>query len=395
MRSFLVLFVVLCLQTPNSAQTVSSAPTATEILRATVKAIEKAEAVEYEVRRGARNPGDPTAQLQTTIVLTRDPLRFLAKTTNETGQVVAMAVSDGKTTRTSSDGKVGEHPTFARDGKTMGSTTLPNGDVAVTRQWFDPNFLNEAINSQRTILLGQSEVEGELCHIIVYARPTSSPDFISTQYAWISATTGLPRALQILNLSRGNSILAPRLALSKIRFNPVLAAETFTYQPKAADSTPTATNESAATEPVAIIGKQLPALEVRDVEFKARQLSDFKGNPTLITFWASWCSPCLREMPTLQKLLDEYKGKLQVLAIAVQEERRASLQFIKDHPQYKFTFLTEPTPGEANTPLQTFFQIQGIPVGAFVNAEGKILDRWFGFSNEEEFVKKIKRLVGQ
>jgi thiol-disulfide isomerase/thioredoxin len=272
----------------------------------------------------------------------------------------------------------------------MGSTTLPNGDIAVTRQWFDPNFLNEVINSQRTILLGQSEVEGELCHIIFYARPTSSPDFISPQYAWISATTGLPRALQILTLSRGNSILAPRLALSKIRFNLVLAAETFTYQPNAADSTPTATDGSAAAEPVAIIGKQLPALEVRDVEFKARQLSDFNGNPTLITFRASWCGPCLREMPTLQngKLLDEYKGKIQVLAIAVQEERRASLQFIKDHPQYKFTFLTEPTPGEANTPLQTFFQIQCIPVGAFVDAEGKLLDRWFGFSNDEEFVKK-------
>src|SRR5262245_38763151 len=122
MRSFLVLFVALCLQTPNSAQTVSSTPTATEILRATVKAIETAEAVEYEVRRGALKPGDPTALLRTTIVLTRDPLRFLAKTTNENGQVVAMAVSDGKTTRISSDGKVGEHPTFARDGKTMGAT---------------------------------------------------------------------------------------------------------------------------------------------------------------------------------------------------------------------------------------------------------------------------------
>jgi thioredoxin-like negative regulator of GroEL len=100
-------------------------------------------------------------------------------------------------------------------------------------------------------------------------------------------------------------------------------------------------------------------------------------------------------MPTLQKLQEEYKGRLQVLAIAVQEERRASLQFIKDHPQYQFVFLTEPTPGEESTPLQMFFGIQGIPVGAFVDAQGKILDRWLGFADEKEFAEKIRKLMGQ
>ncbi len=103
----------------------------------------------------------------------------------------------------------------------------------------------------------------------------------------------------------------------------------------------------------------------------------------------------MKEMPTLQKLIDEYKGKLQVLAIAVQEERRASLKFIKDHPQYQFIYLTEPEAGENNTPLQAFFGVQAIPVGVFVDAQGKILDRWLGFANEKEFEERVRRRISQ
>jgi thiol-disulfide isomerase/thioredoxin/outer membrane lipoprotein-sorting protein len=393
MPHLLVLFSLLLLQAPNAAQSVPTPPAAAEVLRATLKALEKVEAVEYEVRRVAQNPSDQNAKLQTSILLAPNPFRFSAKTRDERGQVVSFAVSDGKTTRTSSQGKTGEHPTFVPGA--MVSTTIAGGDVATTRQLFDANYLTEAIASQRVHVLSQSEVESELCHILVYARLSSRPELASTQYIWVSTVTGLPRAVQVLNIARGHVTLAPRLVLAKIRFNPPIPAETFTYQPKTTDTVTLATAKPAAAEPASIIGQQLPALEVRDVEFKPVKLSDFKGKPSLITFWASWCGPCLKEMPTLQKLQDEYKGKLQVLAIAVQEERRASLQFIKDHPQYQFTFLTEPTPGEENTPLQSFFKIQGIPVGAFVDAEGKILDRWVGFSNEEEFNKKIRGLMGQ
>jgi hypothetical protein len=42
-----------------------------------------------------------------------------------------------------------------------------------------------------------------------------------------------------------------------------------------------------------------------------------------------------------------------------------------------------------------FFGIQGIPVGAFVDAQGKILDRWLGFADEKEFAEKIRKLMGQ
>jgi thiol-disulfide isomerase/thioredoxin len=389
-----ILALTLFLQNPNPS--VPAGLTAADVLRTMLKALEKADIVEYEVRRVAQNPADKDTNLHTTILATRSPFQFYAKTRDENGQVVEMAVSDGKTTRTSAAGKAGENPTFTEDGKTMIVSNLANQDLAITRQLLvDPSYLNEALASQRTILLGKGEIENEQCHIIIYARPSSIPNFLSTQYIWVSATTGLPRAVQLMNVVRGHSNLTMRVVISKVRFNPAIPAETFAYQPKASDTVAVLAAKPVEAEPAAVVGKPLPELEVRDVDLKALKLTDFKGKPTLIAFWASWCGPCLKEMPTLQKLVKEYQGKLQVLGIAVQEERGASMQFLKAHPQYKFVFLTEPRPGEQVTPLQTFFGIRSIPVGVFVNAQGKILDRWSGFSDEKEFVKRIRGLMGQ
>jgi outer membrane lipoprotein-sorting protein len=258
-----VLALTLFLQTQNPPPPAPVGPTAAEVLRATLKTLEKTDSVEYTVRRITQIPGAKDAKLQTTILATRSPFQFYAKTSAENGQVVELAVSDGKTTKTSAAGKTGENPTFTKDGKAMIAPNLADSDVALTRQLLlDPNYLNEASASQRILLLGQSEIEDELCHIIVYARPAVRPGVLSTQYIWVSATTGLPRAVQLMNIVRGGSTLAMRLVISKVRLNPAIAAETFAYQPKTSDSVAPTTEKLAGAEPVSVIGKQLPELEV-------------------------------------------------------------------------------------------------------------------------------------
>src|SRR5262249_40852581 len=159
----------------------------------------------------------------------------------------------------------------------MISTVCANDDLAITRESFNPGYLNEAIASQRISLAGQGEIESELCHIILYARPSPRPGLSMTRYIWVSATTALQRAVQTLNLSEGQSILSPRLVISKVRLNPSIPPETFAYQPKASDSVaPSANPAGAEASPksanpgtASVIGKQLPDLEVRDVKLKA------------------------------------------------------------------------------------------------------------------------------
>ena len=103
----------------------------------------------------------------------------------------------------------------------------------------------------------------------------------------------------------------------------------------------------------------------------------------------------MEEFPVLAKIQDRYKGKLRVVAIAVQDTRLNVLEFIKKNTRYKFTFLTDPGMAEAESRLSLYFGIRGIPVTVFVNGQSRVLDRWSGFSGEEELVKRIEKLMAQ
>jgi thiol-disulfide isomerase/thioredoxin len=61
-------------------------------------------------------------------------------------------------------------------------------------------------------------------------------------------------------------------------------------------------------------GKPAPAVEFNDPDGKPVTLADFKGKPVLMNLWASWCAPCVKELPTLDKLARE--GKVKVLAVS-------------------------------------------------------------------------------
>ena len=63
-----------------------------------------------------------------------------------------------------------------------------------------------------------------------------------------------------------------------------------------------------------------PAIPFRDADGKAVTLADFKGQVLVVNLWATWCGPCVAEMPTLAKLQSEYAGKpVKVLAISVDD----------------------------------------------------------------------------
>src|SRR5579885_2241707 len=61
-----------------------------------------------------------------------------------------------------------------------------------------------------------------------------------------------------------------------------------------------------------------PAPEVgfTDMDGKPVHFADFKGKPAVVNLWATWCQPCLREMPSLERLQSKMEGKLVVAAIS-------------------------------------------------------------------------------
>ena len=96
-------------------------------------------------------------------------------------------------------------------------------------------------------------------------------------------------------------------------------------------------------------------------------LSDHKGKPILINFFASWCLPCREEMPALERIAHEYKPKGVVfLGIAVDDTEEKMKNFIA---KYGVTF---PVGLDKTAAIQKSFGLYGIPTTYFIDKQGII-----------------------
>jgi thiol-disulfide isomerase/thioredoxin len=153
-----------------------------------------------------------------------------------------------------------------------------------------------------------------------------------------------------------------------------------------------AQDEDAAKK---LLGKPMPEVAVQDFDAKSVKLTQFKGKPTIITFWATWCSPCIKEMPHFSKLVEDYQGKLQVLAVAIGDTREDTLNYAKKNPTYKVTWLFDPEEDIEASPVTKAFGITGLPTNLFIDADGKIVEYWRGLESPEALVKKVQGLMAK
>jgi cytochrome c biogenesis protein CcmG, thiol:disulfide interchange protein DsbE len=85
-----------------------------------------------------------------------------------------------------------------------------------------------------------------------------------------------------------------------------------------------------------MIGRQAPDFTVRDSE-RTVSLHDLKGKPIILNFWASYCAPCIKEMPSLTRLQQQMGSRITVLAVSVDEEEAKYHKFLTDHDIHLLT----------------------------------------------------------
>ena len=121
-------------------------------------------------------------------------------------------------------------------------------------------------------------------------------------------------------------------------------------------------------------GSRAPNFRLPDLEGKLVSLADFKGRVVLLNIWATWCAPCVEEMPSMEKLHGELKDeKFVILAVSIDESGADTVRpFMKKH---KLSF---PALIDSAGTLKNLYQTTGVPESFIIDKQGRILEEIIG-----------------
>ncbi len=118
-------------------------------------------------------------------------------------------------------------------------------------------------------------------------------------------------------------------------------------------------------------------------------LAQVRGTPMVVNVWASWCPPCIEELPLLEKVSRELKGKVDFIGINLEDDPMKALQLMQDFG-ISYPSVIDRS-GDTRAPLT----IPGPPVTFFVTSEGVIAGRWDGaIPNEKTFNSLLQKNLG-
>ncbi len=121
----------------------------------------------------------------------------------------------------------------------------------------------------------------------------------------------------------------------------------------------------------------------------AGSLADFAGRPLVINFWASWCPPCVLEMPEFEKVHQALGSDVAFLGVNVQDGPEDALNLATQ------TGVSYPLAADPQADIQFDFAIISLPATLFISADGQELDRWLGVLDEDELVNRITANFGK
>jgi thiol-disulfide isomerase/thioredoxin len=121
-------------------------------------------------------------------------------------------------------------------------------------------------------------------------------------------------------------------------------------------------------------GSALPDVTVTDPEGKQLKLASLTGKPTLINLWATWCAPCIAELPTLNRISNRADMNLQVVTVSQDMGDAAKVQTFLDQKG----FAQLPAWIDAKGDLATHYGVQTLPATVYYDAAGKELWRYTG-----------------
>ena len=141
--------------------------------------------------------------------------------------------------------------------------------------------------------------------------------------------------------------------------------------------------QSAQSAPSLTIGDRRPEAALTDLDGEQSALSEFDGRPQVINFWATWCPPCVRELP----LLDQWHARrdddgLAVLAIALESDHALVREFVEQRELALPVRLSAPGTIDLSS---RFGNARGVlPYSVLLDADGRVLAQKMGELDDQQ-----------
>ena len=158
-----------------------------------------------------------------------------------------------------------------------------------------------------------------------------------------------------------------------------------------ATATPTSMSDGAPNA-AAGAGEPAPAVALPLLEGGSLELPSLKGKVLLIDFWATWCIPCISEIPMFNDLQKQYKDQgLDIIAVSLDEEGAEKVKpFLKRHPMnYRQTL------GDAKIAETFKVTDSALPVAFLIDKQGRLRFTHTGVTKREVFEAQIKQLLAE
>jgi peroxiredoxin len=132
-----------------------------------------------------------------------------------------------------------------------------------------------------------------------------------------------------------------------------------------------------------------PDFTLQSLDGKTVRLSDFRGKPVVLNFWATWCGPCKIEMPWFVDLQKQYgPAGLQFLGVAMDDASTKDIAEFAESMKVNYPILIgKESVGDA------YGGVQFLPETFYIDRNGKVIDKAFGLKGRGEIEDAIKKIL--